>query len=296
MSTINQSITTATYQSNGKDVKVHAVQTGQISVKNNFLTKKGPGPFSKLNIVLGHQYAEFMPILTWVIEHPQGIFVIDTGDIEEADHKEFYEHENIVTKFNLKAMSSKRNIPKDEELDNQLAKLNIRPEQVSKVILTHLHGDHTDGLKFFPSNEIIVNELEYQHPYGNLPTTYPKWFKPTLVNFSKDRVDCFDNAYAITKSEDLWLVPTRGHTRHHCSILFKTDKEHILIAGDTSYHQQQLVDNIFSGANIDYTKSQETYNVIRNYASKYPTIYLPSHDGNSGKRLVNKSTLSGKLI
>lgn len=291
MSTINQSISTATYQLNGKDIKVHAVQTGQISVKNNFRTKKGPGLISKLNILLGHQYTEFMPIWTWVIEHPEGIIIIDTGDIEEADHSAFYKHESIGTKFNLKAMSSKRNIPKDEELNNQLAKLNIKPEQVSKIILTHLHGDHTDGLKFFPSNEIIVNELEYKHPYSNLPTTYPKWFKPTLINFSKDRVDCFDDAYAITKSEDILLVPTPGHTRNHCSILFKTDKEHILIAGDTSYHQQQLADNIFAGANIDYEKSQETYNVIREYASKFPTIYLPSHDENSGNRLINKATL-----
>ena len=236
-------------------MKVHAVQTGQISVKNNFLTKKGPGQMSKLNILLGHRYADFMPIWTWVIEHPEGIIVIDTGDIEEADHKAFYKKENIGTKFNLMAMSSKRNIPKDEELNNQLAKLNIKTEQVSKIILTHSHGDHTDGLKFFPMNEIFVLESEHQYPYGNLPTTYPKWFEPTLVNFSKNRVDCFDNTYAIRKSEDLWSVPTPGHTRHHCSILFKTDKEHILIAGDTSYTQQQLTDNIFAGANIDYKKT-----------------------------------------
>jgi hypothetical protein len=30
-----------------------------------------------------------MPIWTWVIDHPEGIMVIDTGDIEEADHKDF---------------------------------------------------------------------------------------------------------------------------------------------------------------------------------------------------------------
>jgi N-acyl homoserine lactone hydrolase len=137
---------------------------------------------------------------------------------------------------------------------DQLAKLNIKPGQVAKVILTHLHGDNTDGLKFFPANEIFVLEAEHQYPCGNLPTTYPKWFKPTLINFSKDRVECFDEAHAITTSEDFWLVPTPGHTRHHCSILFKTDNEHILIAGDASYTQQQLTDNIFAGTNIDYKK------------------------------------------
>ena len=284
-------IITSTYSTNGKEVKVHAVQTGLISVKSNFLTKKGSGFISKLNIMLGHHYADFMPIWVWIIEHPEGIFVIDTGDIEEADHKEFYKHEKLGSKFNLSAMSNKRKITKDDELNNQLAKINILPSQVSKVILTHLHGDHTDGLKFFPTNEIIVNELEHKHPYGNLPTTYPKWFKPTLTNFSKNRVAYFDNAYAITKAEDLWLVPTPGHTHFHCSVLFKTDKEHILFAGDASYKHQQLLDNTFGGSNIDYEKSQQTYNTIKQYATKFSTIYLPSHDENSGIRLQNKETI-----
>ena len=151
-------IITTTYFSQGKEVKVHAIQTGLISVKTNFLTRKGSGILSKVNILLGHHFADFMPIWAWVIEHPEGIFLIDTGDIEEADHKAFYKHENLNSKFNLLAMANKRKINKADEINNQLAKINISPEQVSKVILTHLHGDHTDGLKFFPANEILVNE------------------------------------------------------------------------------------------------------------------------------------------
>ncbi|MBS1609966.1 MAG: N-acyl homoserine lactonase family protein [Bacteroidetes bacterium] len=288
MQTGSPSIITTTYLSNGKEVKVHAIQTGQISVKTNFLNRKGKGIFSKVNILFDRKFADFMPIWAWVIEHPEGVFVIDTGDIEEADHIDFYKHENFISKFNLLAMANKRKITKDDEINNQLTKININPGEVSKVILTHLHGDHTDGLKFFPTNEILVNELEYQHPYGNLPTTYPKWFKPTLFNFTKNRIDVFDKGYPITKGEDLWLVPTQGHTHNHCSVLFKTDNEHLLFAGDTSYNQQQLTDNVFAGSNIDIKQSQDTYKMIKSYAAKYPVIYLPSHDHYSGQRLQDR--------
>ena len=34
----------------------------------------------------------FMPIGVWVIEHPEGIIVIDTGDTEDAAHNEFHNH------------------------------------------------------------------------------------------------------------------------------------------------------------------------------------------------------------
>jgi N-acyl homoserine lactone hydrolase len=170
-------------------------------------------------------------------------------------------------------------------------RLGIRPEQVSKVVLTHLHGDHTDGLKFFPGNEIIVREAEYRKPYANLPTTYPKWFNPTLVNFLKDRIDFFDTAYLITKREDVLLIPTPGHTYYHSSVLLKTDNEHILFAGDASYKHQQLLDNKFGGSNIDFVQSQETHDKILKYAEKYPVIYLPSHDEDSGSRLTGKECL-----
>jgi len=288
---ISNEIQTSVFFCNSKEVKVHAVQTGLISVKENFLNQKGKGFMSKLNIVFGNTYADFMPIWVWVIEHPEGIIVVDTGDVKESGYKVFYKNETLGAKFRLKVMSNKRNINKQDELDAQLSRLGIRPEQVSKVVLTHLHGDHTDGLKFFPENEIIVNEAEYRKPYGNLATTYPKWFNPTLVSFLKDRIDFFDSAYPVTKSEDVLLIPTPGHTYHHASVLLKTDNGHILFAGDTSYKHQQLLDNKFAGANIDFVQTQKTYNTILRYAEKYPVIYLPSHDENSANRLVTREYL-----
>ena len=288
---ITNDIQTSIFSVNNREVKVHAVQTGLISVKENFLNQKGKGFLSKLNIALGSTYADFMPIWVWVIEHPEGIIVIDTGDVKESCYESFYKNEPMGARFSLKLMSNKRNISKQDELDTQLTRLGIKPERVSKVVLTHLHGDHTDGLRFFPGNEIIVNEAEYRKPYGNLPTTYPKWFNPTLVNFSKDRIDYFDMAYPLTKSEDILLVPTPGHTHHHASVLLKTDNEHIIFAGDASYKHQQLLDNRFGGANIDFVQSQKTYHNILRYAGKNPVIYLPSHDENSANRLINKECL-----
>ena len=281
-------IRTAVFQIRGREIKAHAVQTGLISVKENFLNQKGKGILSKINIVFGRSYADFMPIWVWVIEHPEGIIVIDTGDIEASCHPDFYKNESRGTRLSLSAMSNRRLIHEQNALDRQLLRLGLRSEQVSRVVLTHLHGDHTDGLKFFPSNEIIVLEDEYRKPYGNLPTTYPHWFNPTLVNFSKDRVDIFDSACALTKSDDLLLIPTPGHTYYHCSVLLKTDEEHILFAGDASYKHQQLFDNIFGGANIDFVQSQKTYDHILVYSKKYPLIYLPSHDENSADRLAGK--------
>ena len=71
-STVYQNITT-TVKLKGKDVKVHALCTGMVAVKTAFRARKGTGAIAKINILMDHQYTEYMPIWVWIIEHPEGI-------------------------------------------------------------------------------------------------------------------------------------------------------------------------------------------------------------------------------
>ncbi|HMC84395.1 MAG TPA: MBL fold metallo-hydrolase, partial [Chitinophagaceae bacterium] len=135
---------------------------------------------------------------------------------------------------------------------------------------------------------------EYKHPNGNMPTTYPSWFKPNPVLYKKKKADIFGEAFAISSSEDLLYIPTPGHTAGHSSVIFKTDDYDIIFAGDISYNQEQVLGGELAGINADYTKSKKTYKTLMDYASLHKTIYLPTHDGNAGNRLKNKSFLVGQ--
>lgn len=291
MPSTNNRIQTGIFKLRGEDIKVHGIQTGSVAVKKNFRTKKGRGLFSKINILIGQEYTEYLPIWVWVVEHPEGVIVIDTGEIEAAMHAEFYAGVSRESKFNLFALGIRLSVTHTDELGSQLSRLNIGTTKVSKVVLTHLHGDHTDGLRFFKNREIIVNELEYKHPYGSLPSTYPKWFNPTLVNYQKNRVDTFELAFPLTKSEDMFLVSTPGHTRYHSSVLLKTDDVDLLFAGDVTYTSQQLQSFELAGAHQDYALSLKTFQNILTHAAKHPLIYLPTHDEHAADRMVGKITV-----
>jgi N-acyl homoserine lactone hydrolase len=289
-STIYQNITT-TVKLKGENVKVHALCTGMVAVKTAFRAKKGTGAIAKINILLDHQYTEYMPIWVWIIEHPEGIIAIDTGEtIKAKDRKSYLRNESAYSRY-ISQHTSKFIIEQEDELNNQLDKINLKPQDVKLIVLTHLHLDHTDGLRFFPNTEIIVNQFEYDHPYANLPTTYPSWFKPKLVDYKEDRIEVFEKAYSITKTEDLLYVPTPGHTNGHSSIIFKTDDVDIIFAGDTTYYQEQLLKGEIAGVNKDFVQTRETYKKFMDYAALRATVYLPSHDVNSGIRLLNKTLL-----
>jgi len=282
---------TTTVKLQGKPVKVHALCTGTVAVKRNFRTKKGFGELAKLNILLDREYTEYLPIWVWVIEHPEGLIVIDTGEIAAiTDLDKYLAQESGFLRYQFKH-AAKFGITEQDELDKQFEKIQLKPEDVKLVALTHLHLDHTDGLKFFPKTEIIVGDFEYEHPTSNMPSTYPNWFKPNRVQYQLDRADIFNVAYPITAAEDLLYVPTPGHTLGHSSIIFKTDDFDLFFAGDTSYNQDQVLHGELAGVNARYAQSKETYAQIIAYARAHKMIYLPTHDGDAGRRLQERQFL-----
>lgn len=281
---------TTTVKCNGKDVKIHAVQTGTVAVKRSHLTNRTAHFLTPIKISLDKHFTEFMPIWVWVIEHSEGVIVIDTGENAEIINPDYF---NPVGK--LAAGYSKRNfkfnVRKENEIGFQLRKLGISNDRIKNVVLTHLHIDHTDGIKDFKNVEIIVNEKEYKNPSGHFPELVPNWFKPKTVNYKKDFIEIFNEAFPLTKSEDLLLIPTGGHTKNHASVLFKTDEFDILFAGDVCYNQEQLIANDLPGINVNYTETKKSYDRIKVYAKNNKLIFLPSHDINSGLRLINKTKL-----
>ncbi len=279
---------TTTVQLRGKPVHIHAFSTGTVAVKRNFKSKKGPGLLAKVNILRDNEFTEYLPIWVWVIEHPEGLVVIDTGEIAAINDLDGYlAKEKWMSRFIFK-QAAKFGISPQDELDRQFERIGLRTGDVSLVVLTHLHLDHSDGLKFFPKTEIIVGKTEFQHPESNMPSTYPSWFKPNAVAYQPNRVEVFGSAYPLTQAGDLLYVPTPGHTRGHSSVLFKTDDVDIIFAGDTSYDQSQVIRGELAGVNGDFAQSKATYANLLAYAALKPTLYLPTHDADAGTRLRDR--------
>jgi glyoxylase-like metal-dependent hydrolase (beta-lactamase superfamily II) len=244
-------------------------------------------PGSTIDILLDRHFTEWLPVWVMVIEHPDGIFLIDTGECAEAGRPGYFKPAGwlangfITTQF-------KFSIRREEEIDRQLAALGIPIRDIRSVILTHLHFDHTDGLKHFPSTPILVNKLEWERPFGVLPELFPCWFKPSLFSLEHS-LGTFQKAHYL--NEDLVVVHTPGHTFGHSSVMLLCDDCHVFFAGDICYTQRQLIENKFSARCASRDLARRTYNAVKQYAREYPLVFLPSHDSESGHRLQQRLTL-----
>jgi len=271
----------------GKPLKVHLISTGGVIVKTKFRQANTTGLLAKISFILDRKYSEGLPIWVMIIEHPEGIFVIDTGENSDISNPDYFNFAGTVVKW-FNTTQYKFKVERDEEIDRQLQAIGISAEKIKTAILTHLHLDHVDGLRHFPQTHIIVNKAEWERPYGDLPKLYPSWFKPDLVDLN-EKYDVFDKAYYVTTSKDIILVQTPGHTWHHCSVILKTEQCDIFFGADICYEQVQIIDDKYSGANASHKLSKDTYSKVRAFCKNHKTIFIPSHEAAAATRLNKRA-------
>jgi glyoxylase-like metal-dependent hydrolase (beta-lactamase superfamily II) len=271
-------------------IRIHHIQTGFVAVKQAHRSYNGPDGQGFLAIVTDNAWTEWLPITAWVIEHPEGVILIDSGDVPQASDPVYYACDPqtglIYTSF------LQFTVTPEEEIHVQLAALGIRPQDVRWVIQTHLHGDHVHGLKHFPRSEVLVSPLDYPASVGAMPCLYPDWLAPTRVSFSPQEVTAFGTAYPVTRAGDVLIVPTPGHTPGHQSVLLRAGERSYLFAGDSSFDEAQLLNSEIAGIAAEPSASRRTLETIRAYAAAHPTVYLPSHDHESTLRLREGRTVS----
>ena len=125
---------------------------------------------------------------------------------------------------------------------------------------------------------------------GYLPNRWPDWFKPRSISFASEPFGPFDRSQRVT-SDGTVVVPTPGHTPGHVSVIVVDGDLGYFLAGDTSYTQRLLVEQRVDGVSPDEAVALTTLRAILRYAKEWPTIYLPTHDPESGHRLANATTV-----
>jgi len=84
------------------------------------------------------------------------------------------------------------------------------------------------------------------------------------------------------------LVPTPGHTPGHLSVVAETDDHLVVFAGDASYSEEILLEQVVDGVAPDERVAQETLARLLDLARRRPTVYLPSHDPEAVRRLTER--------
>lgn len=167
-----------------------------------------------------------------------------------------------------------------------LRSLGYAPENVSKILVTHKHSDHTGRLKDFPNAKIYAAREETESDeLKNLPNVEP-------VDFTDGAYHNFPLSQKI--ADGVYLIKAKGHTAGNSIVVVEDDGLFYMIHGDVTYTDEALYENKLSVVFEDAKAARETLDRVRKFVSENPTVYLSTHtplgpENLKAKRVVDLS-------
>ena len=268
---------------------IHAIQTGAVRIKQSQVHGRGRGWRRRARVFGDAQWTDWLPTYAWLIDHPEGIIVVDTGQGAHLLESGRSWHPYLRWEVTFR-------IDRDQEIGPQLRSLGVRPKDVRRVVLTHLHIDHDGGLAHFPDTEILVSRHELRaasgwmgRVRGYLPNRWPTWFNPVALDLAAEPFGPFAASKRLTMAGDVIAVGTPGHTPGHVSVIAIEAGMAYFMAGDASYTETLMLDGQIDGVSADDGIAQATLEAIKRLAADCPTVYLPTHDPASAERLAKRA-------
>lgn len=162
------------------------------------------------------------------------------------------------------------------ELQKQLKGLGVSPSQVTDVLLTHAHYDHSVNFLLFPNARVWIGEEELKWAAAQPPgfDPLPELYVRELQ--SSSRVSTLNPG--DTPLPGLSALAGSGHTPGHLLFLLRAGAQTVLFTGDAAKNRAELLCRS-ADSSMNLEQSRATFEAIWDLWEAEPgTLLVPGHD------------------
>jgi glyoxylase-like metal-dependent hydrolase (beta-lactamase superfamily II) len=183
------------------------------------------------------------------------------------------------------AMTAPNVAPKVSLVD-LLAKIDVKPEQIKYVGISHYHADHTGQIASFPKATLLIGSKEWEAISSPKPAEgvnfkpFESWIKgESKVEPVPTDKDVFGDGTVI-------MLRTPGHTAGHSSLLVKLPQMGpVILSGDAVHFRENYDSNGVPWFNYDRAQTVASIERLKKIASNLKATVIIQHDARDIEKL-----------
>lgn len=200
----------------------------------------------------------------WVIRDSQGVFLVDTGFDPEVGDRRRRAHYTTPAQV--------------------LPELGIAPDDVTAVVITHAHWDHTGNARQFPHAQLVMTESEYDFwtsPLGSrghfAAHSEPREIELLRRAREQDRLTLFTREHTLAPGIE--LLEVGGHTPGQLIASVATPEGGTAVLASDALHFYEEVEKDRPFAILaDLPAMYRAYDTLAQLATQPGTHLVAGHD------------------
>ena len=229
-----------------------------------------------------------IPVAMFVIQHPKGNVMFDTGNNDKILEDPSYWGPNFLA---LKPV-----VTPEVSIESQLGRISMKPDDIAYVVVSHMHLDHGGNVGKFPNSTLIIqrDEIEYamfpDEPFASafIPEDVAELRSavgvkkpnalPMLILEQTD-FDIFGDGSIVVKR-------ARGHTKGGQMLIVRLPNTGtVILTGDAAYFRENVTKSIPPNIALAYDPAgiMRGYEWIRFMMASEGADFFTAHDPDAFK-------------
>jgi len=228
--------------------------------------------------VIGERGAYRQPMPAFLIEHDRGLLLLDTGLVPRAA----VDAEHVYGSAILERLSLE--FAPDGTVESHLATLGFAVSDVTQVVLSHAHWDHTGGLHLFSGATFYVGRDELRWAFRPDPPQRLFFRHPDLESVSAARWLTVEDDFDVFGDGSIQIITAPGHTPGNLALLVRLHSQTVLLTGDTVHMRSAWDGDLQMPADYSGKLAVQSISKLKRIARAHEARVWIGHDADDWTR------------
>lgn len=261
-----------------RQIEIYTMRCGTVGTDETVPDKsKSRNPYAYTGVLRGTQHQVWLPVYVYLIVHPKGKILIDTGWHTKVRQDQ---KKHLSWKLNV---ASKAFLPEGEAVTEHLKAMGLSPKELDYVLLTHLDVDHVSGVELVKNAKCIcANEAElYAVGKGDIRYNKKLWENIIIHPFQMKDTGIGPHGRSLDVFQDgtVQFIDMSGHSAGTTGVIINNQERFVLITADACYNHQSWEEMRLPGITVDRDKAEAALRWVHDMSKKKECVeILATHD------------------